>query len=130
MYPEDVTRAGGHPAPFPVVLPLRLIKMYTFARSPETGFEGDLVLDMFNGAGASCLAAKASGRNFIGIDLNPEYCAIARQRLYSEQIDPYAFMLERPRVRKAQSSRQLAMLDPETAAMVKEPQADYLVAEE
>ena len=86
---------------------------------------------MFNGTGASCIAAKAAGRNFIGIDLSPEYCVTAEQRLKLERIDPYAFMLERPRVRKAQSSRQLAMLEESgTTGALREPRAEYIVIEE
>ena len=132
MYPEDVTRAGGHPAPFPIVLPLRLAKMYTFAKSSETGFDGDIVLDMFNGTGASSIAAKASWRNFIGIDLNPDYCDIARLRIQSERVDPYEFMLEKPRVRKAKSSRQLRLFEeqPPDARAVSDPSADYVVLDE
>lgn len=104
MYPADVKRAGGHPCPFPVVLPQRLIKMYTFARSPETGFEGDIVLDPFNGAGAACVAAKALERNYIGIDLNPAYCEVAKHRLQHEKVDPRAILLESPSVKKPRSS--------------------------
>lgn len=131
MYPEDVTRAGGHPAPFLVVLPLRLIKMYTFAKDHSSGFDGDLVIDMFNGAGASCIAAKAAGRNFIGIDLNPEYCAISESRLSSERVDPYEFLLEKPRVRKARSSRQLHMFDAvDSSPALHEANGEYEVAEE
>jgi len=81
IYPEDVARAGGHPAPFPVVLPQRLILMYTFAAAPEHGFPGDIVLDPFNGTGATCVAAKSTRRRCIGIDLSEEYCAFARHRL-------------------------------------------------
>lgn len=106
MYPADVKRAGGHPCPFPLVLPQRLIVMYSFARAPEAGFEGDLVLDPFNGAGATCIAADALGRNFIGIDLNPDYCAIARQRLREERVNPRAIILERVPVKSAVPSRE------------------------
>lgn len=131
MYPEDVTRAGGHPAPFPLALPLRLIKMYTFARSTETGFDGDLVLDMFNGTGATCVAAKAAEREFIGVDLNPEYCRIAAHRIANERVDPYAFLLEKPRVRKAKSSRQMPLFDeqPSDPARSDAP-AEYAIAQE
>ena len=132
IYPEDVTRAGGHPAPFPVALPLRLIKMYTFARSDETGFEGDIVLDMFNGTGASCLAAKASGRHFIGIDLNSGYSLTARNRLALEGVDPNAFILEKARVRKARNSRQLTLEEMPDAgsSRIAEDSADYVVQDE
>lgn len=106
MYPADVKRTEGHPAPFPVVLPQRLIMMYTFQACPSAGFEGDLVLDMFNGAGASTLAAHATGRNYIGVDLNPEYCRIAERRLAYEHVDPHAILLEEQRVRSPRNSRQ------------------------
>ncbi len=132
IYPEDVTRAGGHPAPFPVVLPLRLIKMYTFAKSEATGFPGDIVLDMFNGTGASCLAAKVSGRHYIGIDLNPAYCSTARNRLELERVDSNVFMLEKARVRKARNSRQLSLVElpDDTSTTVAEDLADYVFQED
>lgn len=110
IYPEDVARAGGHPCPFPTVLPQRLIKMYTFREAPSAGFEGDIVLDMFNGTGATCVAARATGRNWIGIDLNPDYCAIAQARVEREPVDPDAILLEPVRVRRARNSRQLTMV--------------------
>ncbi len=107
MYPEDVQRAGGHPAPFPTVLPLRLIRMFSFAACPERGFEGDIVVDMFNGSGATTLAAKASNRRWMGIDLNPEYCAHAIRRLHDvSSVSPHLIMLEEARVRGARDSRQ------------------------
>ncbi len=81
IYPKDVARAGHHPAPYPVALPQRLILMYTFAAVPEEGFPGDIVLDPFNGTGATCVAAKATGRRYVGIDINEDYCAFARHRL-------------------------------------------------
>jgi DNA modification methylase len=107
IYPEDVQRAGGHPAPFPVVLPQRLIMMYSFRECPSADFEGDIVLDMFNGTGATCIAARALGRKWIGIDLHPGYCEIARNRIQYDSVDPHAIMLEKPRVRAAENSRQL-----------------------
>ena len=110
IYPEDVKRAGGHPAPFPIALPLRLIKMFSFAKCPEAGFEGDIVLDMFNGAGATSIAAKAAGRRFIGVDINSDYCSIARRRLATEHADNLEFMLARIPVRKPTNSRQLTLL--------------------
>ena len=109
IYPEDVSRSGGHPCPFPVVLPQRLIMMYTFAESPKSGFAGDIVLDMFNGTGATCVAARALRRNWIGIDIHPGYCEIARSRIERETVDPYAIMLQRVSVRSPCSSRQLSM---------------------
>jgi len=109
IYPADVKRAGGHPAPFPVVLPQRLIMMYTFKAAPEVGFEGDIVLDMFNGTGATCVAARILGRHYIGVDLNPTYCRIAKYRLrpgiFADTPDPYDILLETPRVKAPQNSR-------------------------
>ena len=46
---------------------------------------GDLIIDPFCGSGTTCVAAKMLGRNYIGIDISPDYCEIARQRL--EAID-------------------------------------------
>ena len=43
--------------------------------------EAKTVLDPYCGSGSTCVAAKKLGRNFIGIDISPEYCAIARERL-------------------------------------------------
>lgn len=63
----------NHPAPFPVELPKRCIEMYSFT--------GDVVLDPFNGSGTTCVAAKMHGRRYIGVDLSPEYCSIAEERL-------------------------------------------------
>jgi DNA modification methylase len=88
LYPEDVQRAKGHPAPFPIALPARLIRLYTFAAAPEWGFEGDIVLDMFNGTGTTTAAAKLLGRRYIGIDVSEEFCAQARRRLESETEAP------------------------------------------
>jgi len=82
LYPEDVKRVN-HPAPFPISLPNRLIAMYTFARcqNEKFSYEGDVVLDPFCGAGATCVAAKNLGRNHIGVDLSPEFCVFAGENL-------------------------------------------------
>ncbi|MEE9297667.1 MAG: site-specific DNA-methyltransferase [Acidimicrobiia bacterium] len=66
-------RRVGHPAPFPVELPRRLIELYTF--------EGDLVLDPFIGSGTTAVAAIESGRHFVGYDNDPAYLEIARARV-------------------------------------------------
>ena len=110
MYPEDVKRTGGHPAPFPVVLPQRLIYMYSFQEAPDAGFAGDLVLDMFNGSGATTLAAKVTERRWIGIDLNPEYCQHAQGRLsHCYEVNPRSILLDDIPVRRAHDSSQLAL---------------------
>ena len=75
----------------------------------EAGFEGDIVLDMFNGTGATCVAARALGRKWIGIDLHHGYCEIARNRIKNECVDPYRILLEKVKVRGAESSKQLQL---------------------
>lgn len=109
IYPEDVQRAGGHPAPFPIVLPQRLIMMYSFRECPEANFSGDIILDMFNGTGATCIAARALGRKWIGIDIHSGYCEIARDRIAHEAVDEYRIMLKPVKVKGAENSRQLRL---------------------
>jgi len=106
IYPEDIRRAAGHPCPFPVVLPQRLILMYTFRSVPEAGFEGDLVLDMFNGTGATCVAAASTGRTYLGIDLNPDFCRLAEHRATHERVNESAILLPRVKVRRAEPREQ------------------------
>lgn len=114
MYSEDVKRAGGHPAPFPTVLPQRLILMYSFRAATDADFAGDIVLDMFNGSGATTLAAKATGRRWIGIDLNPDYCGHAETRLDFNYANPpvnsHGILLGEISVRGARDSRQATLL--------------------
>ncbi len=74
--PESATRVG-HPAPFPVELPKRLIDLFTY--------EGDVVLDPFMGSGSTALAAVRTGRHFIGFDTDEEYVAIAQRRVSEER---------------------------------------------
>ncbi len=71
--PAESARRVGHPAPFPVELPRRLIELYTFA--------GDVVLDPFIGSGSTAVAALITGRHFVGYDTDPGYVARARQRI-------------------------------------------------
>jgi len=71
--PPVSARRIGHPAPFPVELPRRLIELYTFA--------GDLVLDPFIGSGSTAVAAVETGRHFVGYDSVAEYLDIARERI-------------------------------------------------
>ena len=63
----------GHPAPFPVELPLRLIKFYTYP--------GQTVLDPFGGSGTVGVACKILHRQYILIDNCKEYCDLAKQRI-------------------------------------------------
>lgn len=82
LYPEDVKRVQ-HPAPFPLSLPSRLIAMYTFGKTmgKDPPFEGDIVLDPFAGTGTTCVAAKELGRRYLGVDVVPEFCIAAAERL-------------------------------------------------
>lgn len=66
----------SHSAAFPVALPEWFIKLFTK--------QGDLVLDPFNGAGTTCVAAKRLGRDYLGIDLNDDYCKIAIDRIIKD----------------------------------------------
>ncbi len=68
---ESATRVG-HPAPFPVELPQRLIELYTY--------RDDLVLDPFMGSGSTAVAAVNTHRHFAGFDTDPEYAAAATDR--------------------------------------------------
>lgn len=79
MYPANVKRGEGHPAPFPESLPNRLISMYTFPAAGD--YVGDVVLDPFSGWGTTCIAAKRLGRHFLGVDLSPQFCNEAVKRL-------------------------------------------------
>jgi len=76
LAPESARRVG-HPAPFPVELPRRLIDLYTY--------EGDLVLDPFMGAGSTAVAAVRSGRHFVGFDTDPAYVEAALARVEAER---------------------------------------------
>src|SRR5205807_4259260 len=73
---ESATRVG-HPAPFPIELPARLIELYTY--------RDDLVLDPFAGSGTTAVAAVRSGRYFAGYDLDESYIRLAEARVEDER---------------------------------------------
>lgn len=73
---QSKKRAGGHPAAFPIELPRRCIKLFSFI--------GDMVLDPFLGSGSTLIAASLNDRKGIGIDIDKKYCKIARNRLLQE----------------------------------------------
>lgn len=79
MYPEDVKREEGHPAPFPEKLPARLMRLYTYGASDK--FSGEIVVDPFVGTGTTCLVAQKMKRRWIGIDINPGYLRFAERRI-------------------------------------------------
>jgi len=78
---------GGHPAPFPIEVAVRLIRMFSFA--------GDVVLDPFLGTGSTTLAAIRTGRNSIGVEIEPQYLKIARAKVATEASDARLFGLGR-----------------------------------
>lgn len=114
--PEAATRVG-HPAPFPVELPQRLIELYTYRH--------DVVLDPFMGSGSTAVAAVRSDRHFIGYDTDPGYVARARTRVDEERakqrVNPKAFLPAVPRpapedepyqsraVREGQRAKEIAL---------------------
>lgn len=72
-FPAEPATRVGHPAPFPVELPYRLIQLYTF--------EGEVVLDPFMGSGQTAIAALKCGRHYVGYEINEEYVQLAEKRI-------------------------------------------------
>ena len=70
-------RKVGHPAPFPVELPRRLIQLYSY--------ENDTVLDPFMGSGPTAVASVISNRSWVGYEISEEYCELTNVRV-SEQL--------------------------------------------
>lgn len=66
----------GHPAPFPVELPRRCIKLFSFV--------GDTILDPFLGSGSTLLACLQTERKGIGIEIDKKYCELSKKRLLTE----------------------------------------------
>jgi len=73
------TSNPNHPAPFPLEIPARLIRMFSFP--------GDTVLDPFIGTGTTLLAAKLLGRNGIGVEIDERYCEMAAKRISQQTFD-------------------------------------------
>ncbi len=77
--PESATRVG-HPAPFPVELPERCIRLYTY--------KDDIVLDPFMGSGTTAIAALRTDRHYIGYELEQDYVELALKRIDEEGAAP------------------------------------------
>ncbi|MEO0167889.1 MAG: site-specific DNA-methyltransferase [candidate division WOR-3 bacterium] len=72
-FPAVSAKEVGHPAPFPVELPYRLIQLYTF--------EGEVVLDPFMGSGQTAIAAIKTKRHYVGYEIEEEYVKLAERRI-------------------------------------------------
>ena len=77
----ESARRVGHPAPFPIDLPYRLIQLYSFTT--------DIILDPFMGSGTTAIAALKSNRNYVGFEINEKYIELTKQR-----VKPYENMLK------------------------------------
>ncbi|HCJ66032.1 MAG TPA: SAM-dependent methyltransferase [Elusimicrobia bacterium] len=89
---EPATKVG-HPAPFPVELPYRLIQLYTF--------EGEVILDPFIGSGQTAIAAVKTNRHYVGYDTNEKYVKLAEKRIKEFSSDfnaPKLFELKEKRM--------------------------------
>ncbi len=69
----ESARRIGHPAPFPIDLPYRLIQLYSFTT--------DIILDPFMGSGTTAIAALKSNRNYVGFEINKEYIDLINKRI-------------------------------------------------
>jgi site-specific DNA-methyltransferase (adenine-specific) len=72
-FPPESAKRVGHPAPFPVELPRRVIELNTY--------KGDCVLDPFMGSGQTAIACIETGRHYVGIDVDESYVDLARERI-------------------------------------------------
>jgi len=72
-FAAESARKIGHPAPFPIELPHRLIQLYTF--------KNEVVLDPFMGSGQTALAALKAGRHYVGYETNAEYLELSKKRI-------------------------------------------------
>ena len=75
----------GHPAPFPLELPKRCIKLFSFV--------GDTILDPFLGSGSTLIACLQTNRKGIGVEIDESYCDLSRKRLLEES-KVYQHLLE------------------------------------
>lgn len=115
---RDIAKTNGerklkHPAMFPSQLAEKLINIYT--KDP-----GEVILDPFLGIGSTLLAAYRTGRKGIGIELNKDYCKIAKKRATEYQGEIFETNIERfaPEVYCADSRNLLKYVKPESVDLV------------
>jgi len=73
-FPAVRAKQVGHPAPFPIELPYRLIQLYTY--------EEEVILDPFMGSGQTAIAALQTNRDYIGYEVDEEYINLANKRIH------------------------------------------------
>jgi DNA modification methylase len=69
----ETRKLGSHPVPFPEELAKRIIKLFSY--------RGNIIMDIFSGTGTTAYVAKLLGRKYIGLDIDPEYCRFAENRI-------------------------------------------------
>lgn len=74
--PAESAKRVGHPAPFPVELAERVIRLYSYV--------DDVILDPFAGSGSTCVAAVRNDRHYVGYEIDPAYAALAEARIAAE----------------------------------------------
>lgn len=75
-----------HPAPYPIEVPRRLIRMFSFV--------GDVVVDPFAGSGTTALAAMETGRNSISVEIEPRYVTLIEERLRRAKVSSARIVIE------------------------------------
>ena len=87
----------GHPAPFPIELPRRCVKLFSYV--------DDVVLDPFSGSGTTLIAAVTNNRKGIGIDVDRKYCELARKRILENTEPAQVETLKKKVVKKETTSK-------------------------
>ena len=77
---------NGHPAPFPVALIERIV----------SSTQAKIVLDPFSGSGTTAIVAQSLNRDFIGIELSPDYCKMSEERLERNKVSNELFSQREP----------------------------------
>ncbi len=75
-FPGESRKRVRHPAPFPIELPKRCIKLFSFV--------GDTILDPFLGSGTTLIACALLNRRGIGVEIDEKYCKLAKMRITKE----------------------------------------------